>query len=90
MKKMELEFNFSKALFWDVDLADLDIEKHSKFIIERVVSRGNMQDWQLLKKMYGKNRIKNEVLKIRCLDKKTVGFLSVYFTVEVSEFRCCN
>ncbi len=53
-------------------------------------TRGNLQDWNILKKIYGKKRIKNEVLKIRCLDKKTLNFLSVYFTVDKADFRCCN
>ncbi len=81
---------YRKALFWDVDPGSLDVEAHSRFIIERVVARGNMQDWLMLKKLYGKKRIKAEVLQIRCMDKKTISFLSAYFRVEKSDFRCCD
>jgi hypothetical protein len=81
---------FNKALFWDVQIASLDLETHARFIIERVVSRGSLPDWHLLKKIYGKERIKQEVLRIRALDRKTVGFLSVYCGVEKADFRCCS
>ncbi len=29
-----------KRYFWDVDLAQLDVEKHSRFIIERILEYG--------------------------------------------------
>ena len=90
MNKSEIIFNFQKALFWDVNIDSLDIEAHSKFIIERVVSRGSLADWNLLKKIYGRGRIKNETLSLRCLDRKTVSFLSAYFNVEKSDYRCCS
>nr|MBF0223509.1 hypothetical protein [Desulfobulbaceae bacterium] len=81
---------FSDALFWDVAIESIDVELHARFIIERVVGRGNLHDWKLLKKVYGKKKIKNEVTKIRNLDAKTLSFLSAYFSVEKTSFRCCN
>lgn len=88
MHKSLKEYNFTPSLFWDVAPDSLDIEAHSRFIIERVVSKGNLQDWNLLKKIYGKERIRTDVLQIRYLDKKTSSFLSVYFGVEKAYFRC--
>lgn len=86
----ESTMKFNKALFWDIQIDSLDLETHARFIIERVVSRGNLPDWNLLKKIYGKERIKQEVLRIRSLDRKTVGFLSVYCGVAKADFRCCG
>ena len=88
LNKSKIEFN--KALFWDIQIDSLDIETHARFVIERVVSRGNLTDWNLLKKIYGKERIKQEVLRIRSLDQKTVSFLSAYFGMEKTDFRCCS
>jgi len=81
---------FSKALFWDVEVDFLDMETHARFIIGRVVSRGNMTDWNLLKKLYGKKKIQQETLQIRSLDQKSVSFLSAYFAKEKTDFRCCT
>lgn len=87
---LESDIAFNKALFWDVQIDSLNIETHTRFIIERVVSRGNIADWELLKKIYGKERIKHEVLRIRSLDKKTASFLSVYFDIQKKDLRCCS
>ncbi|MFW8601937.1 DUF6922 domain-containing protein [Desulfobacterota bacterium M19] len=78
------------ALFWDVNQDSLDIEAHSRFIIARVVTRGNLDDWHLLKKIYGKRKIKSEVAYIRCLDQKSISFLCAYFSKEKTDFRCCR
>ncbi|WP_420828892.1 DUF6922 domain-containing protein [Desulfobulbus rhabdoformis] len=83
-------FEFNPALFWDIQCSSLDIEGHSRFIIERVVSRGVLADWHLLKKLYGKEKIREEVVRMRSLDRKTVSFLSVYFGIAKKDFRCCS
>lgn len=80
----------NKALFWDVHMDSLDKEKHARFIIGRVVSRGNCTDWTQLTSIYGLDRMKQEVVSIRSLDRKTLNFLSVYFDLEKTDFRCCS
>ena len=40
---------FSTTLFWDWDPTTLDPEKHSRYIIGRVLTRGTMDEWQHLK-----------------------------------------
>ncbi len=79
-----------RPLFWDVTFDSIEWRKHARFVIERVVSRGNLQDWETLKTIYGKNKIQQEVLCIRSLDPKTLAFLSVYFNIDKTSFRCCN
>jgi hypothetical protein len=81
---------FSKALFWDISMESLDLEEHARFIVGRVVSRGSVEEWNLLKKIYGKERIKHEALSIRYLDKRSISFLSAYFGLERTRFRCCS
>ena len=83
-----IDTNFESALFWDIDPNTLDLNKHSRFIIERVLSKGGFDDWVLLKKIYGLNKIKKESLQIRSLDKRTIGFLSNYFSIAKTKFRC--
>lgn len=78
------------SLFWDVDGKSLNLEAHARFIIERVITRGNIDDWLMLLNVFGKKRIRDEVVRIRSLDLKTVNYLSIYFGIDKSEFRCCN
>lgn len=47
---------FSTYLFWDVNKDDLDMEKHSQYIIKRVLEYGMLQDWNIVKQYYGLGR----------------------------------
>ncbi len=79
-----------KTLFWDVDPLGIDYEKHARFVIERVLTRGNWNDWLELREFYGLEMIKNEALQIRCLDKVTLNFCHTIFKIPKEKFRCCN
>lgn len=39
-------------LFWDVDPAQIDLEKHRDYVIERVMARGTWAAMQWLQKAY--------------------------------------
>lgn len=80
--------DISRYLLWEVDTAQLDAEKHAQFIIGRVVMKGTLNDWFEIKRYYGLERIKAEMLDIRYLDKLTLSFLSVYFNIPKEKFRC--
>lgn len=80
----------NKALFWDTDFEQIDYENNARFIIERVLTRGNWNDWKELKKYYGLNKIKDEALQIRYLDKITLNFCHTFFNIQKEKFRCYN
>lgn len=82
--------NLSKTLFWDTDINKLDYEKHARHIIERVLMCGMLSDWFEIKKYYGIKRIKDEVVRVRYLDKITLNFCSSYFKLSKEQFRCYN
>ena len=44
---------FSTYLFWDVKREDLDMEKHSRYIIKRVLEYGMLLDWKMVLQYYG-------------------------------------
>lgn len=77
-----------KRLFWDIDPSTLDWHKNARFIIQRVIQRGSIEEWKVLKDVYGLPFIKNEILKIRTLDPKTFHFFAAYFDIQKTDFRC--
>ena len=85
---MNIALTFSSNLFWDTDETTLDSEKHARFIIERVLTRGRLKDWFALVRFYGLERIKQEAMKVRYLDQVTLSFCSSLFNVPKSKFRC--
>ena len=80
--------NFAKELFWDVDPKSIDEEKHARFIIERVLTRGRAADFSELQRTYSKDRIRRELRNCRSLDPKTVSFSSVIYDLEREDFKC--
>ncbi len=80
--------SFTPAIFWDTTISQLDAQKHSGYIIERVLNFGTLDDWELLKKIYPKKRIFSESLKLKNLDQKAVSFLSNYFKISKTKFQC--
>jgi hypothetical protein len=80
--------DFSPHLFWDVDLKHFDLQQHKIQLTEKVLEYGLLKDWQLLKKLYGLEEIKNISLNIRNLSAVTLSFLATYFNIEEKEFRC--
>ncbi len=80
--------DFSPHLFWDVDPSKLELERSAAFIIERVLEYGLMEDWNLIKRVYGLERIKDVSLNIRSMDKVTLSFVSTFFGIDKTLFRC--
>ena len=87
---MNKTINISPVLFWDIEFYELDYEKNARQIIERVITRGSMNDWFEIKSYYGIDRIKAEIIKIRSLDKVTLSFCIKYFQIPKNQFKCYN
>ena len=79
-----MQLPLTQTLFWDCDVRDLDPSKHARFIIERVLSRGEVEDFGWVKKTYGEEKIKEVVFSNRTLDKKSQNFWCSYFSINQS------
>ena len=64
----------------------MDIEKNADFIIERVLSFGDVKDYQLLRKMYDYEKIKKVAIKANYPDKKSINFWSIIFEIPLNKF----
>ena len=80
--------NLSQYLFWDCNVEMLDPDIDKKLILERVFTRGTENDEKEIFNYYGKETIKNAVLDIKYLDKKTLNYLSIVFNIPKEEFKC--
>ena len=80
--------NISPSLFWDTSFAQINWERNAPYVIERVMSRGDWDDFKKLLSFYGKLRVKNEVLKLRYLDDRTLAFCAAFFNLPIEKFRC--
>jgi uncharacterized protein DUF6922 len=83
-------FPFSQNLFWDTPVEKIDIQKHKNYIIERVLSRGLLQDFYFLLQLYTLEEIVSAVKKSKTLDKKTINFCSHYFKIPINELHASS
>ena len=90
-KKLEAEVSpFSKNLFWDSKEGDVNITLHKKHIIERVLTRGFLNDVYILFKIYNKEELITAIKSSRILDKKTANFCSLYFNIPLNEINASS
>ena len=83
---MQLELR--PALFWDVNVEAVDLEKHRASVIERIATRGRLDEFRAMLKFYGRATVKSNLLNARYLDKRTLAYCSLIFDVPITEFRC--
>ena len=80
-------FPFSRELFWDYPNLNIDLEKNARFVVERVVTRGRLEDFYKLLKIYSKEQIVACLKRSKELDPKTRHFVSNYFDIPLNELH---
>jgi hypothetical protein len=80
----------SEHLFWDVNLDEIDPEKHALWRVGRVLEYGRWADWKILAAEYGKPRMAKIVKGLRCLSPKSLAFCCAWFGLPESAFRCLS
>jgi len=79
------KFPFRRYLFWDTDTESIHLQINKSFIIERVLTRGFLEDFYILTRLYQEEEIKDALRKSKELDARTVHFCSRYFNLPQSE-----
>lgn len=80
--------SLSSHLFWDVDRQSVDMDDHEKFIVQRVMEYGLLEDWVIIKKYYGKTELGRIASSLRSLDDRALSFVATYTGVAKEKFRC--
>jgi hypothetical protein len=78
----------SDHLFWDVDRAAIDPERHAAWLVKRVLEYGRWRDWQILVGHFGKPELARLVTGLRCLEPRAFAFSCAWFQLPPSSFRC--
>ncbi len=84
------EFPFTQKLFWDTALDKIDLKKNQRYIIERVLTRGFLQDVYMLLQLYTVAEIRDALRKSKELDPKTISFCSQYFNIPKEEMHASS
>ena len=79
---------FSKNLFWDADMSTLSMDSCPTYIIQRVLEHGQMNDWRLINRYYGIDRIVEECKQMRSLDPVSLSFICTISHTKEEDYRC--
>ena len=71
-------FPLPRHLLWEYDFDTFNFDKSYKVVIERVVQRGNMDDWRNILNYYGKEKILEVVDLSRQLDNRDKTFARIF------------
>lgn len=64
-----------KSLFWDTDINAIDVLKHKRYVIERILKFGSPSDYSWLKRAYSPDEIIKVITRKRSeLDKRSLNF----------------
>ena len=77
-KKLQLR----KSLFWDVPVESLGLKKNKRLIIERIFTRGNLEEFKQAKNYYNEDEIRETLRRIKNPDKKTANFISKLYQIK--------
>jgi hypothetical protein len=86
MQKPEI----SKKAFWDVRFNEIDFEKNSLQVMEKIFNYSDWNDQVAIMKFYGLNRIRKEIIKAGYLRKPVLSFLCAILHLQKTDFTCYN
>ena len=88
MENTDKLHGLSPYLFWDFDTTQFDIDKNASWLIQRVLEYGQMNDWNIIEKYFGVDKIVSYALNFRTLNPVARSFLSFISGVKKEDFRC--
>jgi hypothetical protein len=80
--------DFSKYLFWEMDVSHLDMDKHATWIVERVLDYGAWSDVKLIRDYYGMEKLREIALGIRSMRPESLAFIAAVTKTPEIQFRC--
>jgi hypothetical protein len=83
-----LASNYSRHLFWDIDMRSLDLNQHKELLVNRVLDYGFFADWKQLNTDLGLEEIGIIARNLRDLDVRAVSFISLLTDIDITQFRC--
>ncbi|MDP1810447.1 MAG: hypothetical protein Q8K66_03490 [Sediminibacterium sp.] len=90
MNSSMLPPSISKKAFWDISFDELDFEKSSLYVMEKVFNYGSWNDQVAILKYYSLPRIRQEIVQAAYLRKPVLSFLCTILELQKTDFSCYN
>jgi hypothetical protein len=70
--------HFDKSIFWDIEYDQLDYQKNSRFVVQRVFERGTLDHISELYALYGEARVQKELAGIDTFHTYIRNFVKLF------------
>ena len=80
--------HLSPHLFWDTKLESVDFQKHKRLIVDRVLHRGTLEEWNFVKNYYGKHGLIKILCELPFIAPKEANFVKVLFNLKPQQMKC--
>ena len=80
--------DFSDNLFWDADPSDLDFDRNRRYVVQRVLERGTVNDLRVVFHLYGLSQVIATAKSLRTLEPKALSFIACVANEPREHFRC--
>ncbi len=78
-----------KRLFWEFKYDEMDWQKDSETVIERVVERGSQEEWQEMIRFYGEKKVVNTLTnKTIYLTDRAIKKVCDFFKLKPEDLKC--
>jgi hypothetical protein len=80
--------SYLKKYFWDIDFAQLDYERHPRYVLERILELGDEKAVRWMVHNSPQTQIIEVLSESRNLSPKSANFWSLIFQVSPERIRC--
>lgn len=80
--------DFSPNLFWDANPDEIDFGRNKKYVVQRVIERGTLDDMRHIFALYGFDDVVDTSKTLRTLDPKALSFIANLSGQPKESFRC--
>lgn len=70
------------ALLWEYDLGTFNYQKSYKIVIERVIIRGTLEEWQEMVKLYSRDQIIETINWSKQIEQRDKEFAKMFLNSE--------
>jgi hypothetical protein len=78
----------SQKAFWNLRFSEIDFDKYSLDVMERVFNYGTWDDQVAILKFYGTGKIRKEIVNASYLRPSVLSFLCTILHLNKTDFKC--
>lgn len=86
MQELQMS-DFSKHLFWDVNVSELHLADNKTWLVGRVLEHGLIEDWIQLNRALSLPEITERAKQLRSLDDVSLNFIATLSGESKTTFR---